>query len=811
MVRYALRLFVKNPGFTAAAVACLALGIGATTAIFSVVNAVLLRALPYAHSARLVRVFTEFPTFPNGGLRHFWLSAPEYLDLKRDAASFDALEGWYNQGVNLAGTAEPVRAQASFITGGMLPLLGVAPLIGRTLSPEDDKPNVPRAAVLSFGLWQRAFGGDRGVLGRDIRLNGNPCTVAGVMPPSFTFPPGEVDPPELWVPLQINPASPGGRGSHFLSVLGRFRTGVTLAQAEGEMLRYAKHTSETVGRANHPFDPGFHPVVLAGFQDEVVHNVRRAMLVLLGAVVFVLLIACVNVANLLLARSEARRREIAVRAAIGAGLGRLLQQFVVEGVLLSLAGAAFGMLLAFGGLRLLVATNAGSIPRVGEIGIDWQVLLFTLGVCVLTGMLFGLAPVLHTRPSTLYDTLKRAGGRTYGTVSANRFRAVLVTSELALALVLLIGSGLMVKAFWKLQQVNAGIEPDRVLTLRLSLPGSAYRDAAAVRGFYQALGARVNALPGVVSAAVVSGLPPDRRLDANDTMIEGFVPRPNGPIQNIDFYNSVSERYFETVGARLVEGRFLSGNDGASSTPVVAVNLTLAKTFWPNESAIGHRVQPGGPPNTPFYTIVGVIGDVKNAGVDRPTGTELYFPFAQRPSGTSYVAVHTRGNPMGLLGAVRDEIRSLDRGLPVSNVRTMDDVMSASRARPRFLTLLLTLFSSVSLVLAALGIYGVISYSVAQRTNEIGIRMALGAQANDVVRLMGAAGIRLALAGTLIGALGAFALTRTLSGLLFGVSEVDPGTFLVMAAVLAAVTLLACYIPARRASRVDPLIALRYE
>jgi len=517
------------------------------------------------------------------------------------------------------------------------------------------------------------------------------------------------------------------------------------------------------------------------------------------------------VANLLLARSEARRREIAVRAAIGAGLGRLLQQFVVEGVLLSLAGAAFGMLLAFGGLRLLVATNAGSIPRVGEIGIDWQVLLFTLGVCVLTGMLFGLAPVLHTRPSTLYDTLKRAGGRTYGTVSANRFRAVLVTSELALALVLLIGSGLMVKAFWKLQQVNAGIEPDRVLTLRLSLPGSAYRDAAAVRGFYQALGARVNALPGVVSAAVVSGLPPDRRLDANDTMIEGFVPRPNGPIQNIDFYNSVSERYFETVGARLVEGRFLSGNDGASSTPVVAVNLTLAKTFWPNESAIGHRVQPGGPPNTPFYTIVGVIGDVKNAGVDRPTGTELYFPFAQRPSGTSYVAVHTRGNPMGLLGAVRDEIRSLDRGLPVSNVRTMDDVMSASRARPRFLTLLLTLFSSVSLVLAALGIYGVISYSVAQRTNEIGIRMALGAQANDVVRLMGAAGIRLALAGTLIGALGAFALTRTLSGLLFGVSEVDPGTFLVMAAVLAAVTLLACYIPARRASRVDPLIALRYE
>jgi predicted permease len=810
-VRYALRLLAKNPGFTAAAVACLALGIGATTAIFSVVNAVLLRPLPYSQSGRLVRVFTEFPTFPNGGLRHFWVSPPEFFDLRRDTTSWESLEGWVNQGVNLAGAGEPVRAQAAFLTGGMLPMLGVAPMFGRLLAPRDDVPNSPRTAVISYGLWQRAFGGDRGVLGRDIRLNGNPCTVIGVMPPSFAFPPGEIDAPELWAPLQLDPARPGGRGSHFLSVLGRLRPGVSAAQAEGEMARYVKHIGETMGAGNHHFDPKFHPIVFAGFQDEVVHGVRRAMLVLMGAVIFVLLIACVNVANLLLARSEARRREIAVRAAIGAGFGRLLQQFVIEGVLLSFAGAALGVLLAFGGLRLLAATNAGSIPRAGEINIDWQVLAFALAVCVLTGVSFGLAPLLHMKPSRLHDTLKSAAGRASASLAANRFRAVLVTSELALALVLLIGSGLMVKAFWRLQQVNAGIDPEHLLTLQLSLPATAYRDAAARTGFYRSLTDKVNALPGVVSAAVASGLPPDRRLDANDTMIEGFVPKPGGPIQNVDYWNQVTGRYFETVGARLVEGRFLNDSDGASSTPVVAVNLTMARTFWPNESAIGHRVRPPGGPNTPWYTVVGVIGDIKNGGLDRAAGMELYFPFPQLPRGIAYLVVRTKGDPMSILGAVRGEIRSLDRTLPISSVRTMEDVLSASRARPRFLTLLLTLFSSVALILAALGIYGVISYSVAQRTNEFGIRMALGAQTGDVVRLVGRSGLRLALAGTVIGAVGAFALTRTLSGLLFGVSSMDALTFVAMAAVLGAVTLLACLIPARRAAKVDPLIALRYE
>ncbi|HSV14039.1 MAG TPA: ABC transporter permease [Tepidisphaeraceae bacterium] len=611
------------------------------------------------------------------------------------------------------------------------------------------------------------------------------------------------------MPLQIDPSKPGGRGSHFISVLALLKPGVSVAHAQEEMVRYAKQFAESRGPAGHPFDPKNHPIVLAGFQDEIVKGVRSAMLVLLGAVGFVLLIACVNVANLLLARAEARRREIAVRTAIGAGMGRLLQQFIIEGVLLSLTGAIFGIGLAFAGLRLLVASNAGSIPRVAEIGIDWQVLLFTLAISVATGVAFGLAPVIHMRSSKLHDTLKAAVGRATGAVAANRFRAALVVSELALALVLLIGSGLMVKAFWKLQEVDAGFNPNHLLTMRLSLPAVTYKDAASVNGFYSSLAERLNALPGVVSASIASGLPPERTINANDTAIEGFVPVPNGPIQNIDYWNSVSGKYFDTIGAKLLEGRFLNETDGASAPLSVVVNHTMARTFWPRESALGHRVRTSN--NTPWRTIVGVVADVKNAALDRPAGTELYFPFAQAPRTLSWVVVRTAGEPMKLTGAVRDAIRAQDRGLPISNIGSMEDVMSTARSRPRFLTLLLTLFSSLSLILAALGIYGVISYAVAQRTNEIGIRMALGARGGDVIRLIGASGVRLALAGTLLGAAGAFALTRFLSGMLFGVSSLDPVTFLAMAGTLILVTLLACYVPARRASKVDPLIALRYE
>jgi putative ABC transport system permease protein len=440
------------------------------------------------------------------------------------------VEGWANFGANLAGASEPVRATAGFVSGGMLEMLGVSPSRGRLLTLADDAPNAPQTTVLSYNLWQRAFGGDPGILGRDVRLNGNPCTVVGVMPKGFSFPPGEVDPAELWVPLQIDPAKPGGRGGHFVNVLARLKASTGVTQAQAEMMRYAQHSAATLGQTNHPFDPKIHPIVLAGFQDEIVKGVKRAMLVLLGAVGFVLLIACVNVANLLLARSESRRKEIAVRVAIGAGMARLLGQFIVEGILLSLGGAALGLLVAFGGLRVLVNTNAGSIPRVSEIGIDWQVLLFALGISVATGVVFGLAPLIHMRASKLHDTLKSAAGRTTGAITANHFRTALVTADLALALVLLIGSGLMVKAFWKLQEVNAGFQPEQLLTMRLSLPTVSYKDGVAIRAFYGSLATKLNSLPGMRSAAIASGLPPERPINANDTMIENFVPVPGGPL-----------------------------------------------------------------------------------------------------------------------------------------------------------------------------------------------------------------------------------------------------------------------------------------
>jgi predicted permease len=811
--RYALRVFAKNPGFTTTAVLCLTLGIGATTAIFSVVNAVVLRPLPYAHSDRLIRLFTEFPTFPNGGLRHFWVSPPEYVEVKRDTASFEDLEAWANSGVNLAGAAEPVRATASFVTGGMLGMLGVRPKLGRLFTPDDDKPNAPMTAVLSYALWQRGYGGDPQIIGRDIRLGGNACTVVGVMPAGFEFPPGEVSPAELWAPLQIDPAKPGGRGNHFLSILGRLKPSVTMAQAQSEMTRYSQHATDTLGQGTHRLDPRTHPLLTANFQGEIVTAVRPAMLVLLGAVAFVLLIGCVNVANLLLAKAEARRREIAVRAAMGAGTGALLQQFIVEGILLSLAGTALGTLLALGGVRLLAATNAGSIPRVEEVGIDWQVLLFAVAISIATGVAFGFAPLVHLKLSSLHDTLKSAAGRNTGGSSANRFRSALVASELALALVLLIGAGLTVKAFWKLQQVDAGINPRNILTMQLALTRVNYRDVSTVNGFWSALIPRLRGLPGVVSASVATGLPPARPINANDTNIEGFVRAPNGPIQNVDYWNFVTPEYFRTVGARLVEGRFLDERDAAGAPLTVVINQTMARHFWPKESALGHRIDMDY--DKTWRTIVGVVADIKNAGIDQPTGTELFAPIAQTKSGNrvnaASLVIRTKGDPMALVQPVRARMAALDRSLPVSKISSMEDVMSSARAHPRFLTLLLTLFSSLSLFLAALGIDGVISYAVAQRTSEIGIRMALGAGSGDVLRMIGASGLRLALAGTAAGAIGAFALTRFLRGLLFGVSSADPLTFAGMAAVLIAVTMLASYVPARRASRVDPVLALRHE
>ena len=789
-LRYGIRMLVNSPGFSLAAILCVALGIGATTSIFSIVNAVLLRPLPYSRSGELVRIYTEFPNFPGGGLKKFWLSPPELLDLQKYAKSWQSMEGWVNGGANLTGGSEPIRVTASFVTGGLLTEVGVQPAVGRLLTRRDDAPGAAGTAVLSYGLWQRAFGGDRSAVGRDVLLNGQKSTIVGVMPKGFQFPPGEAEPPEIWSPLQIDPAKPGNRGSHFLSVMGRLKAGVPFGQARDEMAQLVQQWGATQAPRTHAFNPRTHPISMFGFQDEVVGGVRLAMLMLLGAVAFVLLIACVNVANLLLARAEARQREIAIRTAMGAPTWRLARQFITESVVLSLAGAAVGLVLAFGGLRLIERTNASTIPRANEIGVDFTVLLFTLAISILTGVAFGLAPLAQTMAGNLHDILKAASSRTTASVTANRFRRVLVVSELALALMLLIGTGLMIRAFWKLQEVHTGLRPEGLLTMRLALPQTAYPAGASVLQFWTNLQQRIAGLPGVESASILTGLPPNRPLNANDTQIEGWVMRQGGPIQNIDYYQIVGRRYFETAGVRLIEGRYFDDRDGTNAPLTLIVNQTMARMYWPGESAIGHRVKPNF--QGEWRTVVGVVEDVKNAGLDKPTGTELYMPYQQ--SGgirTAYLLLRAP-DPMRMVGAARAVIRDMDASLPVASVRSMEEVMSGAAARPRFLTLLLTLFSGTALALAAVGIYGVISYSVAQRTTEFGIRMAMGARPGDVLGMVLRQGMLLGVIGVVVGAAGALALTRLIRGLLFGISSFDPLTFGVMAVVLIAVTLAAC-------------------
>ncbi len=811
--QFAVRMMRKNPGFTTAAVLCLMLGIGATTGIFTVVNAVLLHPLPYSHPEQLIRVYTEFPTFPNGGLHRFWTSGPEFLDLRRDTHSWASLDAWITGGANLAGKTQPVRVTAAYVSGGLLETLAVSSVAGRLISQSDDVPGAQVVADISYGTWQSTFAGDPHIVGRETYLDGLKCTIIGVMPKGFQFPPGEQEPAQIWTALRLDPANPGNRGGHNYYLLGRLLAGVTAGQAQGELASLVQSYGEKKVPKIHGFHPKTHTIVSFPLQTEVVSSVRPALLMLLGAVVFVLLIASVNVANLLLARAEARRREIAIRGALGAGLVRLARQFVTEGVLLALCGAVLGMALSFGGVRLVQLTNAGGIPRADEISMDWRVLLFTLGTSLITGVLFGLAPLAPLLLSGISESLKDTAGSTTAAAGAQIFRRILVAGELAMALVLLIGCGLMLRAFWKLQEVHTGLQAENVITMRVSLPSGTYTDNAKITDFWTRLEELLTNLPGVQSTALVSGLAPMRPPNMNDTDIEGFVQTQDGPIQNVDFYQAVSKDYFATMGIRLMDGRLFDARDVQGAPDAVIINKTMAMTFWPRQNPIGRRLKPGGSKN--WSTVVGMVDDVKNAGLDRPAGTELYLPYRQ-PAGAGnsdmYVVMRTpAGDPRSLAGIVREQLNALDPSLPLADVRLMEDVLTRAQARPRFLTLLLSLFSIVAFAIATVGIYGVVSYSVARRTKEFGLRMVLGAQGGDVLGLVMKQGAGMVGIGIVAGLATAFALTRLMASLLFGVTPTDLPTFAGVTVLLFVVALLACYLPARRATRVDPIQTLRYE
>ena len=807
-LKYALRMLRKYPAFTFVAILTLALGIGANSAIFSVVNSVLLRELPYRQPGQLVRVYSEFPTMQ---LQKFWLSPPELLDIQREAKSWEAIGAWAPGGQNIGTESEPLRVTSAAVTRSLIEVLGVQPERGRNFSEEEDRNGGPNVAIISHGLWQRGFGGTSDIIGKQILVNSQSTTVIGVMPLNFAFPPGSNDQVEVLLPFQFDPANPGGRGSHFLSVIGRLKPGVSIQQAQSEMTSLMAGWKGE-GRAQHLLNPERHPVVMLDLHEDVVGSARKAVWVLMAAVGFVLLIACVNVANLLLARAESRHREFAVRLALGAGLKRMVRQFVAEGTVLVTLASVLGIALAFGGLKVLLHFAPDSVPRTEEIGVGLPVLAFTVAVSIVAVFLFGLAPLAQVSERNLANWIRGAGQRSIRG-GGQTLRKGLVIAEISLAVILVIGSGLMIRAFWKLQQVNTGFEPGGVVSFSLNLPGSKYKTPDRLQ-FVNTLQQKLSSIPGVTSASAASGIPPLRRINANDTEIEGYVQTPDSPAQNVDYWNVVGTDYFKTMKIKVLEGRgFEPQDDSDTAMKAVVVNQALAKRFWKG-SPLGRRVNPGfGDPKV-WCTIIGVVEDTKNAGMDKPAGPELYLQVRQVADflgGNMNYVVRTSTDSLAIESSIRNVVREMDPSLPVYNLKTMNDVVSKSMVQPRFLALLLATFSGIALFLAAIGIYGVMAYSVAQRTQEIGVRMALGAQPLHVLRLIFGQSLMMLLIGTAIGLAGAFALTRLMSTLLFGVTATDPLTYVSVVGILTFVALLACYIPARRAAKVDPLIALRYE
>jgi putative ABC transport system permease protein len=813
-VRYGLRQLRRSPGFTAVAILTLALGIGATTAIFSVINTVLLQPLPYPHPDRLVQL-----GFTNGQNRGIILSVPDYMAMRQATKALEdfTLYDFRGPGINLTSGDRPEQLKGIRVSANYFQLFGATLALGHPFSAEEDRPGGPHVAVISYGLWQSRFGGSRDVAGKTIELGGAPFVIVGVLSRDF-----RPDPPlDIWLPLQANPESKSM--AHYLLGAARLKPGTTVAAANAEL-------GVATAAYKRKFPVSLPPKAnLAAFpmQETQVSNIRPMLLILLGAVAFVLLIACANVANLLLARATLRKREIAIRAAVGAGRGRIIRQLLTESVLLSLGGGALGLALGFVGVRALLAINPGGIPRIGENGaavtLDWRVLLFTLGVAVLTGILFGLIPALNASRSDLQSTLKESGARQGTGFRHNKSRSILVVTEVALALVLLAGAALLIRTLYAMRMVNPGFDPHNVLTMQMSLTGPRFAETAGVAAVIRQAEQQVDSIPGVVGVSISSSLPLAGQYGLPFNII-GRPPKGKSPYTGGAEWAPVSPEFFKVFRIPIRQGRAFTDLDDGAAPPVVIINEAFARHYWPKKNPVGQQMIIGkgvGPAfNEPARLIVGIVGDVHDGGLNRDAPDIMYIPVSQMTDGVMALnnqiapmrwAVRTRVAPYTLRAAIQEKLRDASGGLPVAHFQTMDQRVAESTAQTDFNMVLLCIFAGVALVLAGIGIYGLIAYSVEQRTQEIGIRMALGAQSRDVRKMVVRQGMLLALVGVVIGVGAALGLTRLMASMLFGVKAWNPLIYITVAVLLSLIAFAATYLPARRAAKVDPMDALRYE
>ena len=798
-LRYGTRMLIKQPSFTVVAIMTLALGIGANSAIFSVVNAVLLRPLALSQPDQLVNLYE---TLPQGAGALGSVSTPNLFDWREQNDVLTGIAAFTGTDFSLQGTDSPQRINGAGVSPNFFDLLGVAPLMGRGFVNGEDQPGSNHVVVISEQLWRRNFGADPQIVGKDITLSGENFTVVGVMPSGFRLPSRMIGAADAWVPLVFSQNQLANRGSHWLATFGRLKPGVSLQQAQEQMSVIGSRLEQ-----QYPNQQQGRNIKLISMQEDAVQWVRPALLVLLGAVGFVLLIACTNVANLLLARAAGRRREIAIRTALGAGRGRLVRQFLTESVLLSTAGGLLGLLMARWGVDGLVALAAGILPRAGEVGLDGRVVAFTLGISVLTGLIFGLAPALQVSRTDVQDALKE-GGNAGNSPRRNWLRGALVVVEVSSAIVLLISAGLLIHSFMRLQQVESGLRPENVLTCKITLPLAKYPTPDSMANFYQQVFDRVSSLPGVQAAGATNMLPIQQTGTNGEITIEGHAPDPSGHGPLVE-YRFATPDYFRAMGIPLVAGRFFNAQDQQNSEAVLIVNQTFARKLLPDEDPLGKRVLNFGPNGA---RIIGVVGDVKQSGLISSIRPELFLPYTQGLwARTMSVVVRAASDPAKLTAQVREAVQEVDPNQPVYGVQTMEAVIAGSLASQRLNMVLLGIFAAVALILALIGIYSVMSYTVTQSTREIGIRMALGAQATDVLKLVVGHGLVLTLIGVVLGVGAAFALTRLMSSLLYGVTATDPLTFVAVPAILVLVAVVSCYVPARRATKVDPLIALRYE